>query len=145
MSLELAPITLTVTDDVVSGTGQLPAALGFDGTPVSLPNVRVGSTDTAALVVSNAADDGAAGLDVTGTAVGDATVSGSVAGLHAGATDGTDLLAGLGTASAGAQSGTVTLAPVSDSAGVDTALATATVAVSGAVYRPGGGRARSRR
>ena len=135
VALELSPITLTVTDTVLaSGTSLAPAALA-PVSPVTLPNARVGAADTAALTVINAATAPAAGLDVTAAASGAASVSGAITGLAAGSTDAADLIAGLGTASAGALSGIVTLAPVSDAGGVTTPLAAVAVPVSGSVFR----------
>ena len=136
VALELAPITLTVTDTVAAGTTTPPgAAVLGPVAAIRLPNARVGSPDTAALPVANTAPAAAAVLDVTATATGAATTTGAVTGLAAGATDATDLTAGLSTAAAGAQTGTITLQPVSDSNGVKTALATVPVAVSGSVFR----------
>jgi hypothetical protein len=129
VAAELPALTLTVTDDVTPSTG--PAILA----PVSaivLPNARVGGSDTQPIVITNSAASGSAALDVAATASGSATVTGSITGLAPQATDDSSLVAGLNTSAAGAQSGTVALAPVSDPG---TALATQDVAVSGSVFR----------
>ena len=131
---ELSPITLTINDTVVGGGAVAPAAAA-PVSQITLPNVRVGATDTAAIAVTNTATAPAAGLDVTATASGAASVSGAITGLAPGATDDTSLVAGLATGNAGAVSGTITLAPVSDAAGVTTPLATVAVPVSGSVFR----------
>ena len=55
--------------------------------------------------------------------------------MNAQITDSTSITAGLTTATAGALSGTVTLAPISDASGTTTALAAVPVAVSGSVFR----------
>ena len=87
VAAELPALTLTVTDTVTAATAPTgPAVLG----PVSaivLPNVRVGGSDTHALTIANSAASGSADLDVTATASGSATVSGSIAGLAPQASD----------------------------------------------------------
>jgi hypothetical protein len=132
VAAELPALTLTITDDVVPGGALPPAALGAVASPVVLPNVRIGGIDTQAISITNSAASGSADLDVTATASGEATVSGSITGLAPQATDDSSLLAGIDTSAAGAQSGMVALAPVSEP---DTGLATDNVAVSGNVYR----------
>jgi hypothetical protein len=129
---ELPALTLTVTDNVVAATAPQPAALGIVASPVVLPNVRIGGIDSQAIAITNSAASGSANLDVTATASGSATVSGSIAGLAPQATDDSNLVVGIDTSAAGAQSGTVALAPVSEP---DTILAADDVAVSGNVYR----------
>ena len=133
VALELPAITLVVKDDVTTDTSPpAVAALGVLATSIVLPNVRVGATDTQALTLTNTATAPADGLDVTGTASGDATVGGSISALAAGASDDTSVVAGLDTSSAGAKTGTIVLTPVSKP---DTTLATDSIAVSGSVYR----------
>ncbi len=127
---ELPALTLVVDDNVAAGTTG-PAVLGVDA-GVVLPNVRQGASDTQAVTITNTAAAPAAALDVTATASGSATVSGSITGLAPQATDDSSLRVGIDTGAAGVQSGTVVLAPVSEP---DTALATDDVAVSGTVYR----------
>jgi hypothetical protein len=133
VALELPAITLVVKDDVTAGTSPpAQAALGVASTNFVLANVRVGAADTRAISVANTAAAPADELDVTAAASGDATVSGSVSGLAAGATDATDIVAGIDTASGGAKTGTVVLTPVSEP---DTTLPTESVSVSGSVFR----------
>jgi hypothetical protein len=133
--LELAPITLTVLDAVVTGTALPPASLGPLPSAIVLPNTRVGGADTQALAVTNAAASGAATLDVGLAASGDASASGSVTGLAPQATDSTDLTVGVDGSQAGLQAGTVTVSPLSDQGGVTTPLPAVAIPVSGAVYR----------
>ncbi len=133
VALELPAITLVVKDDVSANGGPpAAAAIGVAATAIVLPNVRVGATDAEAVTVTNTAAAPAEALDVSAQASGDATVSGSVSGLTAGATDQTSIVAGLNTGSAGAKSGMVVLTPVSEP---DKTLATVDVAVSGSVFR----------
>jgi hypothetical protein len=98
--LELAPITLTVTDAVVSGTALPPASLGPLPSAIVLPNIRVGATDTQDLAVTNAAASGAANLDVGISASGDASASGAVTGLAPQATDAPSLVVGVDSSTA---------------------------------------------
>jgi hypothetical protein len=132
VAAELAALTLTVTDDVVAGAALPDAVLGAVPSTQVLPNIRVGGIDTQALAIANTAPGGSASLDVTATAGGAATVTGSVTGLAPQASDDTGLVVGIDTSAAGARSGTVTLAPLSEP---NTPLAKDAVAVSGNVYR----------
>ncbi len=107
---------------------------------LNLGNARVGGTLSQTLSISNSATPPAESLDVSlGGTSGDATASGSISLLAAGATNTSGIAVGLGTASPGAQGGTVTLDNFSDGAGTDgsgtTSLGTGTISVSGNVYR----------
>ena len=107
---------------------------------LNLGNARVGGTLSQTLSISNSATPPAESLDVSlGPTSGDATASGAISLLAAGATNTSGITVGLGTASAGAQSGTVTLDNFSDGSGTDgsgtTSLGTGTILVSGNVYR----------
>lgn len=110
------------------------------GTPVVLPDVRIGSADAVPLSIANATAPPAEGLDVSVAGVtGNAVASGSISLLAAGATDSSSIMVGVNTATAGDNSGTITLAPASDGQGFDgqgvTPLPNLQVAVSGSVYR----------
>ena len=100
--------------------------------------VRAGTLLTQPISVTNDAVPPAESLDATVSAAGAATATGSISLLAAGQTDGADLLAGLSTATAGPQRGTVTVLFASDGAGTDgappTALPSQTIAVTGTVY-----------
>src|SRR5207344_2902452 len=80
----------------------------------------------------------AASLDVTATASGSATVSGSISQLAPGSTDASDISVGLDTSTAGAVSGPVTLHAVSDLGGGVTRpnRPDQYIDVFGSVYRP---------
>ena len=148
MSGRLAGSVFTVAGDGARGS-DLVLANANDGlaaatinTPLSLAlgNARVNGPLGAAMSITNSAAAPAEGLDVTlGGTTGDATKSGSINLLGAGQTDAADIVVGLATASAGAQSGSVTLGFLSDGTGTDnngtTSLPGATVQLSGAVYR----------
>ena len=84
---------------------------------IQLPNARVGGLDQRAISISNGATAPADTLSVAPVAAGQATVSGTIAGLAAGGIDATDILAGVDTSSAGLRQGTVTLAASSVNAG----------------------------
>jgi hypothetical protein len=134
----------------VSVTGavyRLAAASAHSPEPVELGNIREGdSFGTQALTLQNtaAADDYSESLDASfsGT-TGGASASGAISLLGAQATDSSSLVVGLGnadTSTAGAKSGTATLALESDGTGTsdiagNVDLGTQTVNVSGAVYR----------
>jgi hypothetical protein len=132
VAAELPALTLTITDTVTPAVAPTGPAILAPVSAIVLPNVRVGAADTKALPITNSATSGSADLGVTATASGEATVNGSVSGLAPQATDDTSLVAGLNTGTAGAETGTVALAPVS---APDTTLATQDVDVSGSVYR----------
>ena len=114
-----------------------PAIGAVDKKAVVLPNVRVGAQDSRTISVSNTATASAASLDVTTTVSGSSQASGTISELTAGATDGKDLSVGIGTQTAGLQTGTVTLDFFSDLGNGVTvpALPDQTVTVTGAVYR----------
>jgi hypothetical protein len=111
---------------------------------VDLGNVRVGAASpTPAISVGNVATAAPqAALNATISAGAPITASGSFSLLAPGATNDTALVVGLQTASAGAKSGTATIALVSDASNVggcapncQLAIGTRDVAVSGNVYR----------
>ncbi len=133
-SAALTPITLDIVDSVTA------AATPTVNTPTTIifPNAHVGATDSQHVSVTNSAAAGAANLDVTLTASGEATASGAISQLAPGATDATDLSVGLNTSAAGPQSGSVTENFVSDLGGGNTspiALADPYIDVFGGVYR----------
>ena len=109
----LAPLTLDITDSVS------PAAQPTVNTPSTIifPNAHVGAAESQAVSVTNSAAAGSAGLDVTLTATGNATASGTIAQLAAGMTDATALSVGIDTSAAGALAGSVTENFVSDAGG----------------------------
>ena len=114
--------------------------------PLALGNTRVGGTLAQALSITNSAAPPAEALDVSfGGTSGDATAAGTISLLAAGATNATSLVAGLRTATAGAQSGTVTLDYYTDGTGTDgngqSLIGIGAVLVSGAVYREATGTA----
>ncbi len=116
-------------------------ATGSAATPVTLGNVHVGASDSAALAVTNTApNDGFSeklNAAVGGTTGAVSGTSGSVNLLAAGSTS-TAIAASLNTATAGAKSGTVLVNFASDGTGTTgqaaTATSSGTVAVSGNVY-----------
>ena len=115
-SAALTPLTLKIVDSVVA------AAAPTINTPTTIifPNVHVGATDSQHVSVANSAPAGAADLDVTLTASGQATASGTITNLAPGATDASDLSVGIDTSTAGALSGSVTENFVSDAGGGNT-------------------------
>jgi hypothetical protein len=127
---ELSPIELTLTDTVEN----LPI-VSISNATVDFGTIHVGDTASALLTISNAAATPAAGLDATITALtGDATGAGAFTILAPGATDATDITAGLYTDAAGAQTGTVILGLAADSGTGNTeSLASQTISLSGTV------------
>ena len=136
---------ITVTGDVFR------LATGSATSPVSLGNVRINTTLSGNLSVTNtAANDGfsenldaaisATTPDITGS-------SGSVSGLAAGLTNSTGLSVTLGSSSAGAKSGTATVQFQSDGTGIDGGApvdnGSQTVTVTGNVFRLATGSATS--
>lgn len=118
----------------------LAAATVAPASPIALGNARIGGTLARTLSIANSAAPPAESLDATlAGSTGDATESGAISLLAAQATDSSSITVGLGTAAAGAQSGSVTLGFLSDGQGIDgggtTALPSQTVQLSGAVYR----------
>ena len=117
------------------------ASATIDGpTTINLGNARSGGTLATSLGITNSGLAPAESLDASiGGMTGDATASGTISLLADGATDSHDITVGLGTGTAGAVGGTVTLAFASDGAGTDgngiTPLPSQTVTLSGGVYR----------
>jgi hypothetical protein len=108
--------------------------------PIALGNARIGGTLSEALSIANSAAPPAEALDASvASTSGSATDGGMINLLAAGQTDTTDIVVGVGTATAGLSSGSVTLAFASDGSSTDgngkTALPSQTVQVSGTVYR----------
>jgi autotransporter passenger strand-loop-strand repeat protein len=103
-SKALTPITLDIVDSVI------PAAKPQVNTPTQIifQNVHVGGIDSQHVSVTNTAKAGAANLDVTLTASGDAIANGTITGLAPQMTDAGDLTVGLDTSTAGALGGSVT-------------------------------------
>lgn len=133
-----APITLILKDNIATNAGiglNTPATIVFG-------NARTGTVESQAVSVTNAAAIPAAALTVAPSAAGASTVSGMIAGLAAGQTDTLSLRAGLSTAQAGAQNGSISLNASSANAvvtgpnsGGSTALAnTPVINVFGLVY-----------
>ena len=109
--------------------------------PLAFGSVHVGAAAIQAVGISNTAvaDGYSEALDASlSTASTGFTVAGTLTGLGAGKSDSSTLKVTLKTATAGAVSGTATLALSSDGTGIDgrgiTALASQTVNVTGAVY-----------
>ncbi|MCB1699366.1 MAG: choice-of-anchor D domain-containing protein, partial [Halioglobus sp.] len=136
---------VALADQIVNVSGnvyRLAEASAHSPEPVNLGNVHVGDNASMALTLANnAVADGfseALNAGFTGT-TGDATSSGSISQLAAGASDSSSLLVGIDTSTAGAKSGTAALGLQSDGDGINslgqTALSGQTVNVSGAVYR----------
>ena len=126
--------TLTVT-----GTVENPALPQVNTlSPVDFGAVRIGTTPmTQAISISNIAPPPGQSLDVSATASGNATVGGAISQLAPGATDDTDITAGLNTSTAGVASGDIELAFASeDASGNVTPLTnqSADIAVTGTVY-----------
>ena len=125
--------TLVVTGTVEArSTGTINTA-----SPIDFGNVRLGSTRTEALSISNTAPAGSALLDAFGGgATGAASESGGVIQLAPGATNDTGLVAALNTGSAGLQTGTVYVNYQADAgAGAVAYLGGGSVVVEGVVYR----------
>ena len=128
----LPNITLTVTENVIAA-----AKASISSNAIVLADVRVGSTGSQTITVTNTAATGAASLDVTLAAATGATATGLIAQLAAGASDSTSLSVGLLTTSAGLQTSFVTLNLASDLGnGVEVPLAlNQSVGLTGSVYR----------
>ena len=128
----LAGQTINVTGTVLSASSLAQPVIN-SGTSILLgdAHVSISRTDQTALSISNVGQDtlSASVVSATGSAYGTGTIS----QLGTGATDATSLVVGLNTATAGRQSGTVTLGFASGT-GL-TALPQQSVAVSGNVYR----------
>ncbi len=105
-------VTVTGTVEVFSASPRVNTP-----SPVSFGAVRAGTPLSQALSISNVAPDGAGSLDVTASASGEATVTGSIVALAPGAADTTDITAGLADIGSGVDQGTVTLSYLSQNAG----------------------------
>ena len=98
---------------LAGGAAAYNAAVGSAGSPVQVANQRVGGTNTAAVSVSNTAASGSFSEDLNASVsgmTGAVSGSGNIVGLLAGSTDNSGTISvAVGTGSAGAKSGTVTL------------------------------------
>jgi hypothetical protein len=133
-SVALAPLTLKIVDSVTA------AAQAAVNTPATIifPSARVGTSESQIVSVTNTAAASAANLDVTLTASGNATASGSISQLAPGATNASNLSVGINTTTAGALSGSVTENFASDFGNGNTApIASESpfIDVFGSVYR----------
>ncbi len=132
-----------VTASISGSVFNLASASPVTPNPVNFGNVRIGTTTDQALTIQNtAANNGfSEKLDASiGSATaGVTTNNGTISLLGPQATDSTSLHVGIDTTSAGAKSGTATIALDSNGLGTSglgiTNLASQTVNVSGAVYR----------
>ena len=140
-------ITITATDSygstansaqIIGAVQNLAIAQILTATPITFGAVRVGTTLSKAISIRNIATAGAEGLNVTASAAGAATVSGSIKNLAAGAVaDSTDIVVGLSTTSSGVESGTISLGYTSQTAtGTlhQPAVSSSQIAVSATVY-----------
>ncbi|MFO1198003.1 MAG: choice-of-anchor D domain-containing protein [Burkholderiaceae bacterium] len=136
----------------VSGNVYNMAAGSTTPAPVVLANQRVGGTLTQALTVANTAPSGAFSEALNASfsgAAGNATHNGgSVANLAAGASNASAMSVGVNTSSAGARSGSVTLAYQTDGTGPNgnsglaaISAGTQTISVQGNVYNMAAGSA----
>lgn len=107
------------------------------GVPVDLGAVHLGATAQQTLDIANTATPPADFLDgQVSSVLGNVTASGSFTGLAAGAAGSTAIIVGLDTSTAGAKSGTVSLAFATDDGVGDTSpLPDQDIAVSGTVFR----------
>jgi hypothetical protein len=140
----LASQTIGVSGDITTSGSvyRLASASPATPNPVNFGNVRVGTATDQVLSISNtAANDGFseslnASISSNGAPV---TASGSFTLLAAQSTNNASLHVGIDTSSAGAKSGSATIALVSDGSGTSelgqTSLGSQTVNVSGNVYR----------
>lgn len=131
--------TLPEESLIVSGT--VSAGLAVPGvnteSPIDFGPARIGTALGQALSVSNLAPSPAQSLDVTASAGGAATVSGSITGLAPGDTDASSIVAGISTGTAGVAHGDVTLAFSSDNgSGTVTPLPgdNADIAITGTIF-----------
>ena len=132
-SASLPAVTLTIKDS----SGAPAVATLNSPTNINFANVRVGTSETQPVSLTNSAIAPAASLDATISASAGAAASGAITGLAPGSTDLTDLSVGLNTSAAGAISGVATLKLTSDAGGNGkAALPLRTIGVSGSVYRP---------
>ncbi len=121
---------------------RLASASAAQPNPIDFGNVRIGSSATQALSITNRApNDGfSERLNASiGGATGGVTAGGAFSLLGPQATNNTSLVVGIDTASAGARSGSATITLASDGSGTSglgvTPLPSQNVTVSGAVYR----------
>jgi hypothetical protein len=139
-------LTLASQNVTVSGAVFNAAVGSATPTPVVIANQRIGGGGSKALTVANTATAGAyseaLNAGFSGTTGAATANSGSVSNLIAGGTNATAMSVGVDTASAGAKTGTVTLAYQSDgkgpngNSGLDAISAgTQTINVSGNVYQ----------
>ena len=129
--------TLTVTGTVAASSFVPAIADVLTASPIDFGAVHLEATGQQALDIENAASAGAASLDASVLSVnGDATASGSFNDLAPGATDSTDIVAGINTGTAGNKSGDVALAFVADDGtGGSGNLPGQDIVVTGSVYR----------
>ena len=131
--------TIGLSGLITGVVGNLAQAGAATPNPVSFGNRRIGDTATQVLSIANLATAPAEGLNGSiGTASFGITAGGSFTSLAPGATNNTSLVVGINTATAGAKSGTATIALLSDgtfNSGVQTTLPSQTVDVSGSVFR----------
>ncbi|MSP03304.1 MAG: Hint domain-containing protein [Acetobacteraceae bacterium] len=135
----------TLPDQTVDVSGtvyRLAAASAHTPEPVVFANRHVGDAASQTLTLQNtaAADGFSEALNAAASnAAAGITASGSFTGLAAQGTNNSALTVGLNTATAGAKSGTATIALTSDGTGTSglglTGIGTQTVAVSGNVFR----------
>jgi hypothetical protein len=137
----LANTGLTGQTITIKGAGYNLASATLTSTSISLGNVHVGSGfGASALNLTNGAPGTfSESLDASfGAATGAASGSGTVNLLGGSANNHTSLLVGLGTATAGANSGTIALNLTSDGSGTSglasTTLTSKTITVSGTAY-----------
>ena len=126
--------TLVVTGTILSSTA-LAAPQINEPSPIVLPNVHVAGlveNDQTVISITNIGSSALSGA--VSSASGNAYGSGAFSGLAPGATDTTDIVAGLNNTSAGAKTGTVTLSFGSGN-GTPVPLPSETVSLSGNVYR----------
>jgi hypothetical protein len=143
-SASLPAETLTVTGTVAAGTGTItvppiaPAIADIlNGNSINFGAEQLFAIRTQSLDISNIATGTAAALDASVESVsGDANASGPLFGLAPGGTDTSSIKVGLDSSVAGARSGTVALAFVSDGGTLGSVdLPTQDVTVTGTVYR----------
>jgi hypothetical protein len=127
------------SSDGTALTATPPPAIGDLETvgPINLGTFYQGDVASTALSIMNAATAGSAGLDVTATASGEVTATGSITALAPGATDSSDINAAIDTSSPGVQTGYVTLTYASDDGqGNIVNAGSAEIEVIGTVYGP---------
>ena len=138
LGTQSASIVGMVNETVV--VGNLASASAATPNPVNLGNVRKGAASPIQfLSISNTATGPAEGLNGSlSTSSPGLSAAGSFTSLQAGDTSSTDLSVSMNTSSAGLKNGTATITLASDGSfngGVQTALPSQTVNVTGAVYQ----------